>query len=712
MSLLKKVGISIKSILMVIMLTTACSMLEDTTQTEVAGVDSADRGSEGASSEFEAGAVSSLEGVQNAVVRIEAQGTFIDPQFGLQVNSAGGGSGFIIDPSGIAITNNHVVTGAALLRVYVNGESEARNAEILGVSECSDLAVIDIDGDGYSYLSLYDDEVNVGLEVYAAGYPLGDPEFTLTKGIVSKAHADGESNWASVNNVLEHDATINFGNSGGPLVESNGRVVGVNYAYSLVGLNQFYAIKSDEASPVIERMRQGEDVDSIGINGVAVVSDDGTVSGIWVSSVKSGSPADLAGVEPGDVILTLEDLVLSTDGTMMDYCDILRTHGKDATLSLEVWRYETDEVLEGQINGQTLKVVSSFDGQTTRGTSSGGTSGGGATGSGYSSYVTKSDNTSSLQLQVPIEWNQIDGTQLTDDYGAVIGPSLTASANLTNYADTWFESGVFFFATAVDDGFGVIDYLDAVGSNLQGSCDFADSEVYSDSYYDGRVDYYTACGGVADYVVLGVVPSAYPQSYMLGIEIQVVSDADWEAVDQILASFDVIGQIVPGDIDVEPYMTISDDYDSIQVTVPSDWYDIDGSPWVDEGEIIGASIRAASDLSAFYDWQLPGVIFSASDDLAELGGYIQVLDYYREIYRDACEFVERDDYEDILYRGKYDYFEKCGGSGGPDFVVLTAVSKEDQFAFIIVVQIPVTSETDWDGLLQILDSFEVIGTLP
>jgi serine protease Do len=712
-SLRNKKAISVFSILLILVLLTACSSSSDTNQTEVPEADTGESVSEDSLSELESGAVSSLEDVQNAVVRIEAQGTFIDPTFGLQVNSAGGGSGFIIHPSGIAITNNHVVTGAALLRVYVNGESEPRNAQILGVSECSDLAVIDIDGDGYSYLSWHDDEVNVGLEVYAAGYPFGDPEFTLTKGIVSKARADGESNWASVNYVLEHDATINFGNSGGPLVDSNGHVVGVNYAHSLVGLNQFYAIKADEAKPVIESMRQGDDVDSIGINGVAVVSDDGTLSGIWVSSVKSGSPADITGVEPGDLIITLEGLVLSTDGTMADYCDILRTHGDDSALSIEVMRYATGEYLEGQINGPPLTFVSSLGGQTTGGTSSGGSSGGGATGGSYSSYVTISDNTSSLQMQVPVEWNQVDGTQWFDDYGEIIGPSLTVSSNISNYIDTWSEPGVFFFATAVEAGFGVYDYLDIVANNLQGSCDYVNSEVYSDGYYEGQVDYYTACGGIADYVVFGVVPSDYPQSYMLGITIQVVTDADWEAVDRIFASFAVIGQIAPADISGgEPYMTITDDYYSIQVTVPSDWVDIDGSPWFDSGDVIGASIQASSDLTAFDNWLVPGVIFNASDDLADLGGYIQVLDIYRQGYLESCDFVERESYEDNLYRGKYDLYEKCGGSGGPDFLVLSAVPKDDQFAFIIVVRITITSEEDWDALVQILDSFTVIDTLP
>ncbi|MEI2690512.1 MAG: serine protease [Anaerolineae bacterium] len=70
----------------------------------------------------------------------------------------------------------------------------------------------------------------MGLDVYAAGFPLGDPEFTLTRGIVSKARADGETDWASVDSVLEHDASINPGNSGGPLITGDGKVIGVNYA--------------------------------------------------------------------------------------------------------------------------------------------------------------------------------------------------------------------------------------------------------------------------------------------------------------------------------------------------------------------------------------------------------------------------------------------------------------------------------------------------
>ncbi|MDA0365132.1 MAG: hypothetical protein O2843_04610 [Chloroflexi bacterium] len=79
------------------------------------------------------GPIDSLDDVQQAVVRIVAEGTFIDQEFGEQLNAAGGGSGFIIDQSGLVVTNSHVVTGAALLRVYVGGSDRPLNARILGV---------------------------------------------------------------------------------------------------------------------------------------------------------------------------------------------------------------------------------------------------------------------------------------------------------------------------------------------------------------------------------------------------------------------------------------------------------------------------------------------------------------------------------------------------------------------------------------------------
>jgi serine protease Do len=171
-------------------------------------------------------AVNSIEGAKAATIQIEAQGSFVDPESGQLLNTAGRGSGFIIDPSGIAVTNNHVVTGSALIKVWVGGSTKPLNARILGVSECWDLAVIDIEGEDFPYFEWYEGNTDSGVEVYSAGFPLGDPEYTLTKGIISKANAYGETSWASVDAVIEHDARIRGGNSGGPLLSTDGKVVG------------------------------------------------------------------------------------------------------------------------------------------------------------------------------------------------------------------------------------------------------------------------------------------------------------------------------------------------------------------------------------------------------------------------------------------------------------------------------------------------------
>ena len=305
-------------------------------------------------------AVNSLQDVKSAVIQIESQGTFIDPEFGLVLNGAGRGSGFIIDPSGIAVTNNHVVTGSALLKVWVGGETEPHNARVLGVSECSDLAVIDIDGDGYPYLDWFGGPIDVGMDIYVAGFPLGDPEFTLTKGVISKAKANGETSWSSVDSVIEYDASSNPGNSGGPVINSDGQVLGVHYAGNAT-TRQAFGISKDIAVDVIDQLQTGKDIDTIGVNGQAVGTEDGSLTGVWVSSVKSGSPADQAGVQPGDIITMMENLVLATDGTMSDYCDILRSHQPTDTLSVEVLRWANGEVLDGQLNGRALEVSATFN---------------------------------------------------------------------------------------------------------------------------------------------------------------------------------------------------------------------------------------------------------------------------------------------------------------------------------------------------------------
>ena len=336
--------------------------------------------------------VTKLSDVQKAVIQIESEGTFLDPEFGLQVNSAGRGSGFIIDPSGIAVTNNHVVTGAALVKVWVNGESDYRNARVLAYSECNDLAVIKIDGSNFSYLDWYDGEITTGMEIYLAGYPLGEPEFSLTKGIISKTNTSGDTSWTSISGgVLGHDATGNPGNSGGPLVTPDAKVVGIHFA-SRKEANQYFAISEETAKSVVAQLERGENLDSIGVNGSVVSNEDGSITGVWVASVASGSPADKAGLKAGDIITQLEGLVVGTDGTMADYCSVIRTHDTDATLSMTVLRWSSGEILEGQINGRELGVTGQFDGSSANSTNNSSSSGSTSSGSAEAYFTDEFDN--------------------------------------------------------------------------------------------------------------------------------------------------------------------------------------------------------------------------------------------------------------------------------------------------------------------------------
>ena len=309
------------------------------------------------------GAVSSRDDVETAVVRIEAKGDYVypsDTSAGSIYDLIGSGSGFLVDPSGIAVTNNHVVTGADSLQVFFSGDPKPHNARVLGVSECSDLAVVQITGSPFPYLQWFEDPIKVGMNVWSAGYPLGDPQYSLHRGVVSKREATVPTDWAAVDSVLEHDATINPGNSGGPLIDDNGKVVGINYASSNVAVNQFFAIARQEAEPILKDLEAGKSVTSIGINGTAFVSQDGSSSGIWVYSVATGSPAYKVGIRGGDILTELEGSLIGKDGTKKDYCEILRSHNAEDALSVKVLRLSTSEILEGTLNGDKLAVVGSL----------------------------------------------------------------------------------------------------------------------------------------------------------------------------------------------------------------------------------------------------------------------------------------------------------------------------------------------------------------
>jgi serine protease Do len=481
-----------------------------------------------------AGGITTFQDAQPAIIQIVSQGSFRDPETGSTFTGAGSGSGFIISADGIAVTNNHVVTGAATLEVFIGGDtSRSYNATVLGTSECNDLAVIDIAEDGpLPFLEWFNSPINAGQEVYAAGFPLGDPQYTLTNGIVSKAQAGGDlTGTSSIDHTIEHDANIQPGNSGGPLLSPEGQVVGVNYAggAAVTTTAQFYAIASDLAQPVVERLRSG-DFETIGINGQGIFDEATGIAGVWVAGVKPGSPAASVGLLPGDIITSMNGLPVAQDGTFRDYCDVIRTAGSGA-IAVEVLRFDTSEVYRGEINGAPLTLSFSFANAVEEEVDMadpGSDPGAAAT---YTGYQEVTDDTGQIRVEVPNEWTDITTSPFQFDDGTT-APQIVASTDIATYNSTFDVPGMSFVL------FDPVDDLDELLGFFEQSASCTDLGIqdYSDALYTGRFQIWDACAGTDNaFIVLAAVPA--DNSFTAIITVQVTSEADLEALDQIFATF-------------------------------------------------------------------------------------------------------------------------------------------------------------------------------
>lgn len=483
------------------------------------------------------GRVTSIQGVALATVKIGTEGTFVPP-FEIEENRlAGVGTGFIIDPSGLMVTNNHVVSGATQIDVYLDGQDTPTAARLLGVSECTDLAVLELDGDGYPYLEFRTsmDDVLPGLPVFAAGYPaLFDTDilavdYTLTGGIVNTTTASGMSAFSAVRGALEHDARIRGGNSGGPLVDEQGRVVGINYlGNDTDDLN--VAIDAISARPIIDALENG-DVESLGINGEVVVTEE--VSGIWVSAVQPGTPADRAGLVAGDLIIEMEGEAIGADGTLEGYCELIRSEGIDATLAIEVVRLGSEEVLSGEINGEPLTQSFSFADELSDEMSDSSTS---ETVGEYTEYEFVSDDSDSVGVEVPVEWADRNGTANAD-----FGESLYAAPDLDQFIETFDVPGVIverstdFTSADIDE---VLDLWDAAATacaDRGGREDF----VTPDAAFTGKWEVFTGCGA-NNAALITIVVSPPDGNSVVRMLFQVVTEADLGAADRAIASFDAV----------------------------------------------------------------------------------------------------------------------------------------------------------------------------
>ena len=261
-----------------------------------------------------------------STVTEQESGSFFGFGNGYKYDAQSIGTGVIVHESGYILTNSHVVndgdTKSLTVSLYDGSDVEGT---VLWSDANLDLAVVKVDASGLTAAEMGDsDEVNIGAYAAAIGNPLGlDFERSMSQGIISglnRSIAVGGSSGASgMEGLMQTDATINSGNSGGPLLNSRGQVIGINTAKAASGEGMGFAIPINVAKPIVEQIMENGTFKRayIGISGVGLeeqnyfssdelMSEFGTEEGIYVASVLDGGGAQAAGLREGDVILRFE----------------------------------------------------------------------------------------------------------------------------------------------------------------------------------------------------------------------------------------------------------------------------------------------------------------------------------------------------------------------------------------------------------------------
>ena len=280
-------------------------------------------------------------------------------------NSGGTGSGFFLDNLGYILTNNHVISSAAINNSKItvklaNGKNY--NAKLIGRDVAYDLAVIKIAVTDAPALQLGDsDEVQVGDGVIAIGSPLGLTG-TVTSGIISAKNrpvtSGGGTSESSFINAIQTDAAINPGNSGGPLVDLSGAVIGINSAIATTGYGyggQGGSIGLGFAIPINQARKTADQLIKNGsstypIMGVSLdtrYSGNGAKISTEAGSVTPGGPAERAGIEPGDVIIEIDGKAV---GTSDEAIVNVRSHSVGDSIKVKFKR-------DGVTKEVTLKLI-------------------------------------------------------------------------------------------------------------------------------------------------------------------------------------------------------------------------------------------------------------------------------------------------------------------------------------------------------------------
>ena len=274
--------------------------------------------------------------------------------YGQVSKTASMGSGFIISADGLVVTNYHVIEGANQVSIITSDEEEYK-VTVLGYDKTNDVALLKAEGSDFHFVTMgSSDELQVGDQVMAIGNPLGELTSTLTVGYVSAKDRMVSTDGSAIN-MLQTDAAINSGNSGGPLFNAKGEVIGINTAKysgtsssgaSIEGIG--FAIPIDDVAGIIDDLANQGYVSGTYL-GVSVKEVDSTIqsyglpAGVYVDEVLPGYCAEKAGVQAKDIIIALGDIKVDSFSSLSRA--LHRFEAGDAT-TITVYRAGQELTLE------------------------------------------------------------------------------------------------------------------------------------------------------------------------------------------------------------------------------------------------------------------------------------------------------------------------------------------------------------------------------
>jgi putative serine protease PepD len=285
------------------------------------------------------------------------------------LTTQGSGTGFLIDPDGTLVTNDHVVDTAKTVKVRFGTEGAVLTGTVRGTDPSSDLAVVHIDPSGIPKgvkpLTFADSsKVAVGDTTIAIGNPFG-LDRTATEGIVSSLGRQIQApNQYQIDDVIQTDAAINPGNSGGPLLDVNGNVIGVNSQIATSGTSSGnvgigFAIPSNTVRRIEPGIAQGRRAIHawLGVESSSPVSAVATSTGVLIHSVVPGGPADLAGLQAGDTITAIDGRTLAASS---DLSTAINNQSVGDHVTLTVERDGQERKLKATLQLQPVKGTSSL----------------------------------------------------------------------------------------------------------------------------------------------------------------------------------------------------------------------------------------------------------------------------------------------------------------------------------------------------------------